>query len=34
VQVASMPHDSFFMKPLASALEAAFGARNAARDER
>ena len=34
VHVASMPHDSFFMKPLASALEAAFGARNAARDER
>ena len=34
VHVASMPHDSFFMKPLASALEAAFGAHNAARDER
>jgi uroporphyrinogen-III synthase len=34
VRVASMPHDSFFMKPLASALEAAFGAHNAARDER
>jgi uroporphyrinogen-III synthase len=27
VHVASMPHDSFFMKPLTSALEAAFGAR-------
>ena len=34
VQVASMPHDSFFMKPLTSALEAAFGAHNATRDER
>jgi uroporphyrinogen-III synthase len=31
VHVASMPQDSFFMKPLASALEAAFGARNDAR---
>ena len=28
VQVASMPQDSFFMKPLTSALEAAFGARS------
>jgi hypothetical protein len=26
VHVASMPQDSFFMKPLASALEAAFAA--------
>jgi uroporphyrinogen-III synthase len=34
VHVASMPQDSFFMKPLASALEAAFGARNDVRDER
>jgi len=34
VRVASMPHDSFFMKPLASALEVAFGAHNAVRDER
>ena len=34
VRVASMPHDSFFMKPLTSALEAAFGTHNAARDER
>jgi uroporphyrinogen-III synthase len=31
VRVASMPTDSFFMKPLTSALEAAFGARS---DER
>jgi uroporphyrinogen-III synthase len=31
VHVASMPQDSFFMKPLASALEAAFAARNDAR---
>jgi uroporphyrinogen-III synthase len=31
VQVASMPQDSFFMKPLTSALEAAFGARDAGR---
>ncbi len=31
VRVASMPQDSFFMKPLASALEAAFGARTDAR---
>jgi uroporphyrinogen-III synthase len=31
VRVASMPSDSFFMKPLTSALEAAFGARS---DER
>jgi uroporphyrinogen-III synthase len=30
VRVASMPQDSFFMKPLASALEAAFGAGGAA----
>jgi len=29
VHVASMPQDSFFMKPLTSALEAAFGARDA-----
>ena len=28
VHVASMPQDSFFMKPLTSALEAAFGARS------
>ncbi|MGH8235794.1 MAG: uroporphyrinogen-III synthase [Steroidobacteraceae bacterium] len=28
VSVASMPQDSFFMKPLTSALEAAFGARS------
>jgi uroporphyrinogen-III synthase len=28
VRVASMPQDSFFMKPLTSVLEAAFGARN------
>jgi uroporphyrinogen-III synthase len=27
VRVASMPHDSFFLKPLTSELEAAFGAR-------
>jgi uroporphyrinogen-III synthase len=33
VRVASMPQDAFFMKPLASALEAAFGARNDVRDE-
>ena len=31
VHVASMPQDSFFMKPLTSALEAAFGARDAGR---
>jgi len=31
VHVASMPRDSFFMKPLTSALEAAFGARDAGR---
>jgi uroporphyrinogen-III synthase len=29
VSVASMPTDSFFMKPLTSALEAAFAARDA-----
>lgn len=34
VRVASMPQDAFFMKPLASALEAAFNARNDVRDER
>jgi len=34
VHVASMPHDSFFLKPLTSALEAAFGAHNAAPEER
>ena len=34
VQVASMPHESFFMKPLASALEAAFVAPGSARDVR
>ena len=34
VPVASMPHESFFMKPLASALEAAFGAPSSARDVR
>jgi hypothetical protein len=28
VSVASMPHDSFFMKPLTSALEAALAARS------
>ena len=31
VRVASMPQDSFFMKPLTSALEAAFGTRSDAR---
>lgn len=31
VRVESMPQDSFFMKPLTSALEAAFGARSDAR---
>lgn len=31
ISVASMPHDSFFMKPLTSSLEALFGARNEAR---
>jgi uroporphyrinogen-III synthase len=31
VPVASMPQDSFFMKPLTSVLEAAFGARDAGR---
>jgi uroporphyrinogen-III synthase len=34
VHVASMPQDAFFMKPLASALEAAFGAHNDVLDER
>lgn len=34
VRVASMPQDSFFMKPLANALEAALGAPNDVRDER
>jgi hypothetical protein len=29
-----MPQDAFFMKPLASALEAAFGAHNDVLDER
>jgi uroporphyrinogen-III synthase len=31
IRVASMPQDSFFMKPLTSALEAAFGARDEVR---
>jgi uroporphyrinogen-III synthase len=31
VHVASMPQDSFFMKPLTTALEAVFAARNEAR---